>query len=383
MDVTPQELRGSEIKDAWRGYDRDEVDDLLERAAVTIEHLMLQAQEAASHPPIAAAAAAAAPEPVPLPSSRDDAEMLQRTLLLAQRAADDAVAEAQARAKQIVEEAEAKAQALVGDAEATARRIAEGERRRLEVEIQELSARRELLRGDADALDAYASGYRDKIRETLEADLAALSSAGSIDAPVGRPELHEVEVPVASPAEPAPAPAPAPPTPAPAAEEPAPSWDPGPATAATPAFTPEPAPAPAPAPAQASAAPVAEAAAQGEWPPPAAQAAPAATTTQAAPSAPAGQSGWLAADDGYTDAALDAPAPWERDTAYHEPFASETPMEANSVDTDSLSDDQFFASLREAVRDDAPLGPGEESVQGDFFEQDADDDRRRGFRRRR
>ena len=31
MDVTPQELRSSEIKDSWRGYDRDEVDDLLER----------------------------------------------------------------------------------------------------------------------------------------------------------------------------------------------------------------------------------------------------------------------------------------------------------------------------------------------------------------
>ena len=307
MDVTPQELRGSEIKDAWRGYDRDEVDDLLERAAVTIEHLILQVQEAQAHPPIAAAAAAVAvtPEPVPLPSSRDDAEMLQRTLLLAQRAADDAVAEAQARAKQIVDEAEAKAQALVGDAEATARRIAEGERRRLEAEIQELSARRELLRGDADALDAYAASYRDKIRETLEADLATLTTAGSIGAPAARPELHEVEVPAA-----------APPV----------------------------APAPAAAPAQS----------------------------------------WLS-DDSHADAALDAPAPWERDTAHHEPFASDTPMEANSVDTDSLSDDQFFASLREAVRDDAPLGPTDDNVQGDFFDGEAqsDEDRRRGFRRRR
>jgi hypothetical protein len=58
------------------------------------------------------------------------------------------------------------------------------------------------------------------------------------------------------------------------------------------------------------------------------------------------------------------------------------PMEANAVDTDSLSDDQFFASLREAVRDDAPLGPTDEEVEGDFFEGETDD-RRRGFRRRR
>src|SRR3954447_8619881 len=159
MDVTPQELRSSEIKDSWRGYDRDEVDDLLERAAVTIESLTQTLQDVQSRPaPVAAAAAAAAPAPaapaeVPLPSSRDDAEMLQRTLLLAQRAADDAVNEAQARAKQMLEESEAKAQTLVGDAEATARGIAEGERRRLEAELLDLSARREQLRSDADALE--------------------------------------------------------------------------------------------------------------------------------------------------------------------------------------------------------------------------------------
>src|SRR3954470_4474423 len=196
MDVTPQELRSSEIKDSWRGYDRDEVDDLLERAAVTIESLTSDLQEAASRPAPAAAApvAAAAPAEVPLPSNRDDAEMLQRTLLLAQRAADDAVNEAQARAKQLLEESESKAQALVSDAEATARRIAEGERRRLEAELLDLSARREQLRADADALEEYVAGYRDRIRAAIEGDLANLG--GEVAPPSDRPELHEVEIPI-------------------------------------------------------------------------------------------------------------------------------------------------------------------------------------------
>ena len=196
MDVTPQELRSSEIKDSWRGYDRDEVDDLLERAAVTIESLTQDLQEAASRPAPAAAApvAAAAPAEVPLPSNRDDAEMLQRTLLLAQRAADDAVNEAQARSKQMLEESEAKAQALVSDAEATARRIAEGERRRLEAELLDLSARREQLRTDADALEEYVAGYRDRIRAAIEDDLAKLG--GEVEPPSDRPELHEVEIPI-------------------------------------------------------------------------------------------------------------------------------------------------------------------------------------------
>src|SRR3954468_19264703 len=138
MDVTPQELRGSEIKEAFRGYHRDEVDDLLERAAVTIENLGRQLTEQPARPTPGATDG-------PPQVSRDDAETIQRTLLLAQRAADDAVNEAQARARGIVEDSEAKAQALVGDAEATARRLHEAERRHLEGEVAELTARRDRL----------------------------------------------------------------------------------------------------------------------------------------------------------------------------------------------------------------------------------------------
>lgn len=385
MDVTPQELRSSEIKDSWRGYDRDEVDDLLERAAVTIESLTQRLQEIPSRPAPAAPAAE-----VPLPSSRDDADMLQRTLLLAQRAADDAVNDAQARARQMLEESEAKAQALVSDAEATARRIAEGERRRLEAEILELSARREQLRADADALDAYATGYRDRLRAAIESDLANLG--GEVKPPSARPELHEVEIPPVR--EAAPAPVDLAPEAALAPEPVAleivddePPLGSGPETrtvgglGSSPTSPPEalperpaaplaseasvaapPRPPAAPAPAVAP-----------EWPPPA---------PQASAAAPSAESSWLSSDDEWAPAQeWDAPAPWERDTAQHEAFASEVPMEARAVDTNSLDDDAFFASLREAVRDDAPLGPRDEE-QANFYDGGSEQDRRR-FRRRR
>ena len=185
MDVTPQELRGSEIKEAFRGFNRDEVDDLLERAAATIENLTRQVQDLESRGPA---------DPAALPTNRDDAEMLQRTLLLAQRAADDAVNEAQAHARKLIEESEARAQALVGEAESTARRIAEGERRRLEDEISDLSSRRDLLAVDADALDEYVSGYRDRVRSVIEADLERLGNP-VVEPPTPRPELHDVELP--------------------------------------------------------------------------------------------------------------------------------------------------------------------------------------------
>jgi len=424
MDVTPQELRSSEIKDSWRGYDRDEVDDLLERAAVTIESLTHELQESNSRPvPVAAAPAAAPPAEVPLPSSREDAEMLQRTLLLAQRAADDAVNEAQARAKQMLEESEAKAQTLVSDAEATARRIAEGERRRLEAELLDLSARREQLRADADALEEYVAGYRNRIRSVIEGDLAKLG--GDIEAPGDRPEVHDVDIPaerdlapttaVPAVAESAPAPAPAA---APEVEsEPATStpqgddaWDSGPSTRAIDGLTrggggnvggpTESSPSAAQASAVRSpvAAPPRPEPARpepAEWPPPApsAVAAPALTAEPASTAEPAPIAGepWLSssADDEWASSttAWDAPAPWERDRepaaapTPAEAYASDVPMEANAIDTDSLDDDAFFASLREAVRDDAPLGPRDDD-QSTFFDGSSEQDRRR-FRRRR
>ena len=39
MDVTPRELRDIDIREGFRGYNRDDVDELLERAAATIDSL--------------------------------------------------------------------------------------------------------------------------------------------------------------------------------------------------------------------------------------------------------------------------------------------------------------------------------------------------------
>jgi cell division initiation protein len=385
MDVTPQELRGSEIKEAFRGFNRDEVDDLLERAAATIENLTRQVQDLESRAPA---------DPAALPTNRDDAEMLQRTLLLAQRAADDAVNEAQAHARKLIEESEARAQALVGEAESTARRIAEGERRRLEDEISDLSSRRDLLTVDADALEEYASGYRDRLREAIEADLERIGTK-AIEPPTARPDLHEVELP-------------------PERFERAPRGmerEPEPSSRAMAAdFEPEPEPRVA----QPSYAEMSRPN-ETEWPPPAdpsssdasseaswsapswsepssAERSPTggATASVAAPAreqfaTPAEQASpsWLSDAEKPVDAAPgDEPAPWDHLTAEHQPMAADTPIEAQTVETpDDLDDDAFFASLREAVRDEAPLGPREQ--QSSFLDDDPAEQRRGHFRRRR
>ena len=380
MDVTPQELRSSEIKDSWRGYDRDEVDDLLERAAVTIESLTQKLQELpAARAAAQAAPAAAAWREVPLPSSRDDADMLQRTLLLAQRAADDAVNEAQARARQMLDESEAKAQSLVSEAEATARRIAEGERRRLEDEILDLSARREQLarrrrraRRVRDGLPR-APPRRDRGRPREPHRRGRAARAAARDPRRRRCPRRAAPVAIADARRRARRSMPRPtkrctrcsptsrrgtrvPTRARSARS---TRRPRRRSvfAAEASASPSPVAAP-PRPTSAESAPPA-----GEWPPPA-------PAPEASTSAPPADSSWLPSEDDWAPGApaWDAPAPWERDTAAHEPFASDTPIEANAVDTDSLDDDAFFASLREAVRDDAPLGPRRRRAEASFFD---------------
>src|SRR5215471_15961526 len=154
MDVTPQELRDIEIREAWRGYHRDDVDELLERAAATFEHLQDEVRQAqlraaqAPPPTVARTPAPITPPPVPERERRPpgvDTDVIQRTLLMAQKAADEAVADARHRSQQIVAESESKAQTVVSEAEANARRIADTERRRLEEEIGQLTAARDTL----------------------------------------------------------------------------------------------------------------------------------------------------------------------------------------------------------------------------------------------
>jgi DivIVA domain-containing protein len=371
MDVTPQELRGTEIKEAFRGFNRDEVDDLLERAAVTIEGLTRQVQDLEAQ---LATKPAAPPTPAtgerPLPSSRDDADMLQRTLVLAQRAADETVAEAQAQARQLLEESEAHAHALVSEAETNARRIAESEHRRLEDEINDLARRRDLLAANADALEQYVSGYRDRVRAAIEADLNSISR-DRIDAPSPRPELHEIELPPA--------------------RERVERSEP----------TEEPVGASRPAESERR---------DSEWPPPANAATGAGFAASSTPASALrvedppllSSSSWLS-DVDFSTSEPEAPAasaPWERATAEHQPFAADVALEpaapaapapasadpvtgggATIADDlgDDLDDDAFFASLREAVRDDAPLGPRDEP---DPFFEEPREERRSRFRRR-
>lgn len=349
MDVTPRELRDIDIRERFGGYHRDDVDDLLERAAARIEGLEGQLREAQTRVDSGEADAG---------KTRETEDMLHRTLLLAQRAADEAVAEAQSKARQILDDAETKARSTIDEAATTARRQAETERRRLENEVVELGAKRDALTADVDALERFETEYRSRLRRSVESDLEMLSSKGSV-APSPRPTTHDVEMPAAARVA--------------ATTE---------VTVATPeaAGIPTSVPAPVAPPAFGLAASEPPLSAPSAAPPVAVS--PIATSTPATPTAATPTAAIPTAATPVPPIAAVPEAstepPWEEVAA--SPPTARPPLFDSEPEPEHLDDDAFFASLREAVTDETPLGPRDSVSGADGF--DPDDSRGGLFRRR-
>lgn len=358
MDISPHDLRTAELREAWRGYRQDDVDELLDRSATTIERLQAQVERLGERLTRAEDEAG---------MGREADEMLRRTLLLAQRTADAAVSEAQERARRLVAESEAQAHATMAKAEAEARRAGEAERARLEDEIRSLVATRDALVADTEALRQVADGHRDKLRALFESQLAALE-AQPVPEGDALPELHEPVLPE-------------------------------PEGEATRALSVEELAAELAADAEAAdAEPVEVEAAEvvaGPVSPGSAfdassEAIEAIEAIEAAEPVEAAEAidGIEPVDAEVSDAAVpDLPAP----AAPANPSADLLPRRELAV---NLDDDDFFAELKAAVEDDAPLGPRDEDdeawldwASGDavLYDQDATDEQgrlRSMFRRR-
>jgi DivIVA domain-containing protein len=374
MEISPRELRDVEIRESLRGYNRDEVNDLLERAAGTIEATAERLQQLTER--LASAQSEAG-------RTRETEDVLHRTLLLAQRAADEAVAEATAKARQLLDDADIQSRRLVAESESDARRKGEAERRRLEEEILDLAGRRESLLADVEALTRFESEYRERMARALEADLSALRSRPTT-APGTRPEPSEIEMPSGN---------------QPRASQDTPSA----------ASVPKSAPAQPPAPVVVPSAPASSA-------PPAPPSMPDknVTASEGPPARAGGNMGTHEVDvrtlfEQSRNAASASPnsappnsdppnagtsAPPEQSPAMQIPKPPQQgapgPIDLlgnDGRDADVLDDDAFFATLRDAVHDEAPLGPrDDDDPTGDqrFFDQDADRGTFRDvFRRRR
>ncbi|HEY5874562.1 MAG TPA: DivIVA domain-containing protein [Ilumatobacteraceae bacterium] len=217
MDESPQAVAGTTFRIVKKGYDPDEVRAYLSN----VSRSLTAAQEhAASMEARARQAVAKAQELMQQRQATpergmklEDTETISRTLLLAQRTADNTTADARREAEKTLATARAEAEtALAGAkqealrvveaARADARRAGENERVQVEEELQQLLARLEFLRDDVTQLDRFTGEQRTRLRETADAlhDIAerpvgglgehrspVLSAASDMPPPFGTP----------------------------------------------------------------------------------------------------------------------------------------------------------------------------------------------------
>jgi DivIVA domain-containing protein len=182
MELTPKLLTDDvDFRIALRGYDKDEVDDFLERVAVAVGQLQEQLSSAVDRARKAEARAQqaqASPPPVEAPAESstvatgDEAdelnEELRRTLVLAQRTADAAIREAREEAARITAEADEQRTHTLESASAESQRASDEAKGRLLAELAELEAVRNGLQTDITVLDRHLGEHRAKVRETVQ-----------------------------------------------------------------------------------------------------------------------------------------------------------------------------------------------------------------------
>ncbi|MGA2303524.1 MAG: DivIVA domain-containing protein [Acidimicrobiales bacterium] len=194
-------LRTVEFRLGIKGYNVDEVDEYLDRAAQEAEALQenlrqlndrlrqagdrIVALEKEVRESVAEAAAPVAPAPVPAPApatavapvpapststaveQAPSDETLQRTLLLAQRFVDQLKRESEAEAAATVAQAEAKARATVAEAEQAAKTLEYESQRQVREEVARLEASRNELATDVESMARHLESERNRLREAL------------------------------------------------------------------------------------------------------------------------------------------------------------------------------------------------------------------------
>jgi len=182
MEVTPEAVREGKFREALRGYNRDDVDEFLERVASGIAVLQERLRQATDRATRAEAQAAEAGE-------LD--ESLRRTLVLAQRTADLVVEEARREAAQLIEDAQARHEALTAEISEERERLRDDTQKAIRDEVSLLLESRERLAADIDALGQYYDRQRDWLRTSLADQLRVLDEGGlDIGAP---PALSDID----------------------------------------------------------------------------------------------------------------------------------------------------------------------------------------------
>ena len=165
MDLTARDIHEKQFHDSWRGYDQEEVDDFLDKVAEALD-LALRERETFRRRASEFEHAAA--------TSRDTEEMLKKTLVTAQQAAEEAIGKAKAKAEQLVAEAGERAERANQEANERIRALEEEVRQKnADAERAHLAKKRE-YDAQIEKLRSIEAEMRTRLRAFLEQQMAAL-----------------------------------------------------------------------------------------------------------------------------------------------------------------------------------------------------------------
>ncbi len=205
MEISGKVLREVEFRDRLRGYDTDEVDEFLEKVAVAVDDLraeMARLTERATRAEQASLEVAAPPLPAPPPAPSEyalDDDAIRRTLVLAQRTADLAIAEAREEASKALAEARKEAETLVVQAKEHARRTRDDAEQDLHSRIAQLGSESERLENEVESLARLVESERARLTEGLSSVLQmvgdTLSVSDELSARRGKPLADDGHLP--------------------------------------------------------------------------------------------------------------------------------------------------------------------------------------------
>jgi cell division initiation protein len=191
MELSAREIHNKQFHDQWRGYNQEEVDDFLDRVAEVLDRT--ERENAMMRQRVRELEQAVS-------SSREAEEMLKKTLLTAQQAAEEAIGKAKAKAEQLITEAEERAKEARRESE---ERVAAAEvdaRRKTMDAERDFAQKKRDLDANLERLRAYETELKQRLRAFLHEQLRGLDTltetprteqrpgqAGSAKAGSGRP----------------------------------------------------------------------------------------------------------------------------------------------------------------------------------------------------
>lgn len=201
MDISARDVHEKQFHDAWRGYNQEEVDDFLDRVAETLDRLIRENR--AFHQRIKELDQTVA-------TGRETEEMLKKTLVTAQKAAEEAIAQARAKAETLIAEAEARVTKANDEAKVRLTALEDDLRRKTLDADRTHAAHKRDLEASIERLRSFETELKQRLKTFLEQQLRAL------DTLVGQPRPQTTAAPTTPQASPQPTPQSAPQTPAPA-----------------------------------------------------------------------------------------------------------------------------------------------------------------------